>query len=77
MANRISELRKSKKPIITQREIAIALDVTEQTIYNWEQGTGISIWIERVVKLCEMLDCEPKDLLIQENTGNHENINLD
>jgi transcriptional regulator with XRE-family HTH domain len=69
--SKISELRKTKK--ITRREIAIALDVTETTIYNWEQGTGISIWIERVVKLCEILNCEPKDLLPQRN----ENINLD
>lgn len=49
--------------------MAIALDVTETTIYNWEQGTGISVWIERVVKLCEILDCEPKDLIQKKNNG--------
>lgn len=65
--NKIPELRKSKN--ITRREMAIALDVTETTIYNWEQGTGISVWIERVVKLCEILDCEPKDLIQKKNNG--------
>ena len=61
MVNKISELRKAKG--ITQREIAIALDVTETTIYNWEKGINSSTWIERVIKLCEILNCEPKDLL--------------
>ena len=65
MVNKISELRQAKG--ITQREMAIALDVTETTIYNWEQGTGISAWIERVVKLCEILNCEPKDLIQEKN----------
>jgi len=61
MVNKISELRKSKG--IIQREVAIALDVTEKTIHNWETGTSASIWIERVIKLCEIFNCEPKDLL--------------
>lgn len=43
--------------------MAIALDVTETTIYNWEKGINSSTWIERVIKLCEILNCEPKDLL--------------
>lgn len=61
MVNKISELRQAKG--ITQREMAIALDVTETTIYNWEKGINGSTWIERVIKLCEILNCEPKDLL--------------
>ena len=67
MANNIHELRKAK--LITQREFAIAFEVTEKTIQNWESGAIASLWIERVIKFCEILDCEPKDLIQERNNG--------
>lgn len=61
MSNKISELRKARG--ITQRDLAIAFDVTESTISHWEKEDTCTVWIERVIKLCEKLDCQPKDLL--------------
>lgn len=64
MSNKISELRKAKG--ITQRDLAIAFGVTESTISHWEKEETCTDWIKRVIKLCEKLNCEPKDLLNQE-----------
>lgn len=64
MGNRISELRKAKG--ITQRDLAIAFEVTESTVSHWETRDTVTEWIKRVIKLCEKLNCEPEDLLDQE-----------
>jgi transcriptional regulator with XRE-family HTH domain len=72
MSNKIAELRKSQG--VTQRKLAIAFDVTDDTIKHWESRAIATIWIERVIKLCEIFNCEPKDLL---KRSPNENINLD
>ncbi len=59
--SKISELRQKKG--LTQRELAQAIGVTETTIRNYEKGRSILEWIERVVKLCQTLDCDPQDLI--------------
>jgi putative transcriptional regulator len=57
---RIKELREKKG--LSQRRLAIALDMTENTVANWENGrTGLE-WFERVAKLCEVLECSPNEL---------------
>jgi putative transcriptional regulator len=57
---KIKELREKRG--LSQRRLAQALDLTENTIANWENGrTGLD-WFERVAKLCEILDCSPNEL---------------
>ncbi len=69
---KIKELREDKG--LSQRRLAQALDVTENTIANWENGrTGLE-WFERVSKLCQTLDCSPNDLFDYiEAEGNRKN----
>lgn len=57
---KISELR--EKAGLTQRDLAIAVGVTDTTIANWEHGRRGIEWLVRTAKLCEMLNCQPSDL---------------
>lgn len=58
--SKIKELRERKG--LSQRRLAQAIDVTENTIANWENGrTGLD-WFERISKLCQSLDCSPNEL---------------
>ena len=56
---------------LTQRELALKVDVTESTIRNWERNRNSIQWFERVAKLCEALNCSPSELLSYE-TDAHE-----
>ena len=57
---KIRELREKRG--LSQRRLAQALDITENTIANWENGrTGLD-WFERIAKLCEVLKCSPNEL---------------
>ena len=57
---KIKQLRERRG--LSQRRLAIALDMTENTIANWENGRSGLDWFERVAKLCKALDCSPNDL---------------
>ncbi len=59
--SRIAQLRKQKN--WTQLELSRKLGVTENTIANWEKGRSGVEWIERIIKLCEIFGCNPKDLI--------------
>lgn len=59
--SRIAELREAVG--LTQRELANKVGVTDTTIRNYEKGRSVLEWIERVIRLCEALNCEPKDLI--------------
>jgi transcriptional regulator with XRE-family HTH domain len=61
MKSNIANLRESLG--LTQREIALALGVTETTIANWERGRSGLDWIDRLIRLCRLLECELDDLL--------------
>lgn len=52
-----------QKAGLTQLEMSQLLGVTENTYANWEKGRSGLMWIERVVKLCKLFDCEAIDLL--------------
>lgn len=58
---RIAELR--EKAGLTQLELSRRLGVTETTIQNWEKGRAGLEQIERLIKLCEALACDIKDLI--------------
>ncbi|WP_256874759.1 helix-turn-helix domain-containing protein [Nostoc sp. C057] len=58
--SRIAKLREEKN--LTQRQIAEALGLDVSRVRNWEKSRdGVKMFV-RVAKLCELLNCEPKDL---------------
>jgi transcriptional regulator with XRE-family HTH domain len=63
---RIKELRERKK--ISQSELARAIGKTETTVRNWEHGRTGMDWIRAVIDLCNALDCNPEDLISEEET---------
>ncbi len=76
--SKISELR--QKSGLTQRELAYIVGVTETTIRNYEKGRSILEWIERIIRLCKALDCQPEDLISYveaEETALDDNIHQD
>jgi transcriptional regulator with XRE-family HTH domain len=48
---------------LTQIELAQLLDVTENTIANWEKGRSGLDWIVRVINLCKIFQCTPDQLI--------------
>jgi phosphonate transport system substrate-binding protein len=61
LKSKISELR--ERATLTQRELADRVGVTEATIANWERGRRAIDFIEKLIKLCDALQCEIKDLI--------------
>ena len=59
--SRIAKLREEKG--LTQLELGQLLEVTENTVANWEKGRSGLDWIVRVSKLCKLFGCTPDDLL--------------
>lgn len=59
--SKIAQLR--EKVGLTQRELAVRVGVTETTIRNYEKGRSVLEWIERIIRLCDALQCEPDDLI--------------
>lgn len=56
----------------TQREVALALNVTERTVSNWElRGGDPKLTYHQWIALCHLLDCSFEDIgfLMQENEG--------
>lgn len=59
--SKVAELR--DKAGLTQRQLADLVGVTESTIRNLERNRNGVDQIERVVKLCDALNCNAKDLI--------------
>jgi transcriptional regulator with XRE-family HTH domain len=59
-----SEMRlPCKQHNLSQRDIAYALGITDQTVSNWEQGRNEPrLTIRQVVLLCRILNCSLADL---------------
>jgi transcriptional regulator with XRE-family HTH domain len=58
---RIAELRKAAG--MTQLQLSQRVGVTETTIANWERGRGGLDWIVKLIRLCDALGCNLKDLI--------------
>lgn len=61
---RLKELRKQKG--MTQQQIAMALGMAVSSIQKIEAQKNHSMPWDTVEKLCNLLDCKPGDLIIQE-----------
>jgi transcriptional regulator with XRE-family HTH domain len=48
---------------LTQAQLAVFIGVTTNTIQNWENGKSGVEQIEKFLKLCEVLDCNLRDLV--------------
>ena len=59
--SRIAVLRERAR--LTQLELSRLVDVTENTIQNWEKGRAGLEQIERVINFCKALNCKPEDLI--------------
>ena len=61
LRQRIVSLRKQHN--LSQRDIAHALGITDQTVSNWEQGRSEPrLTIRQVILLCRILECSLTDL---------------
>jgi transcriptional regulator with XRE-family HTH domain len=61
LKSNIEALRKDLN--LTQVQLAQKVGVTHTTVRNWEKGrTGLEIF-ELVARVCEALECHPRDLI--------------
>ncbi len=58
---RVAELR--EKAGLTQRQLADLIGVTESTVRNLERNRNGVEQLERFIKLCDALNCNPSDLI--------------
>lgn len=61
LVSRIKSLREQAG--LTQRELSLIVGVTENTIANWESGRSGLDLIEKLIRLCEALNCSLNDLV--------------
>ena len=68
LANRLKELRRSKK--LTLEQIATMLGTSKQTIHRYENGTIANIPHEKIKRLAEVLGVSPSELMGWEEYDN-------
>jgi phosphonate transport system substrate-binding protein len=61
--SKIAEFRERAR--LSQRELAERVKVTEATIANWERGRRAIDFIEKLIRLCDALRCDVRDLIEQ------------
>lgn len=61
--NGLKVARESKN--ISQKELAIKMDIDVQTIKNWEKGIG-ALSYDNLINLCNILDTTPNMILFCE-----------
>ncbi|MGH2413991.1 MAG: helix-turn-helix domain-containing protein [Microcystaceae cyanobacterium] len=66
----LKQVRNSRK--LSQNKLAQLVGMTLQNIQRIEYGDAKSIPLETLDKLCEVLDCQPGDLLIRVPDGESE-----
>jgi DNA-binding XRE family transcriptional regulator len=60
--SQIKTLRKARG--LKQRQLALALEVTERTIKSWEKGdAGIDVMV-KLIELCRLFDCRVEALIM-------------
>jgi transcriptional regulator with XRE-family HTH domain len=64
ITSRLAEHR--EKAGLTQQDLARLLDVSDNTIANWENNRGGIDKFAYVITLCKVLDCLPEDLIKRE-----------
>jgi DNA-binding XRE family transcriptional regulator len=69
----LKRVRETKK--LSQKALAENIDVTEQTVYNWERGKGWS-QIETIFKLCLCMGISIEDLSNIDVICNCEDVEL-
>lgn len=52
-----------KRTGLSQTQLANIVGVDPVTIRNWERGRSGLDWFVKLAKLCEALDCSPRDLV--------------
>lgn len=68
--SKLATLRQEAK--LSQAQLAVFVGVTTNTVQNWEKPGGLNQFV-KFLKLCEILGCEPKDLInINEPQDNRE-----
>lgn len=68
----LQQVRKSRK--LSQNKLAQLMGMSLQNIQRIEYGDAKSIPLETLDKLCDILDCQPGDLLIRVPDGDKESI---
>lgn len=65
MANQIKKYRETAK--MKQAELAKALDVSIDTLWRWENGSGEPRWSDIKI-MCKLFDCIPEYLMSENPT---------
>ena len=60
-------LRLRERAGLTQRQVALALNITDQTVSNWETGHRVpKLSPPQTLKLCKVLECSLEELASEE-----------
>jgi transcriptional regulator with XRE-family HTH domain len=68
LISKIKELREQAG--LSQTELAYIVGVSPDTVANWESGRRGLESIERFVRLCQCLRCDPTDLIEYKDNDN-------
>ncbi len=67
----VAELR--ERAGLSQTQLAALMGVDTNTIRNWERGRSGLDWFVKLARLCEILECDPKDLVKKANCDRTQN----